>query len=86
MKHLLRKKGGESNESNKPDLTPINEDDFVNNAVVENFEINQNSNLAAILSNETLETVSIFKRPPNVDIDNKRMYYQEQALNFKEDW
>lgn len=87
LKHLLRKKGDESNKSNKTDktdntdLTPINEEDVVNDAIIE-----QHANLATILSNETLETVSIFKRPPNVDISNKRMYYQEQALNFKEDW
>ena len=99
LKHLLRKKGDESNESNKPDLTPINEEDVVNNTIVEqcdinditesnidHFDINQNASLATILSKETLETVSIFKRPPNVDISNKRMYYQEQVLNFKEDW
>jgi len=99
LKHLLRKKSDESNDSNKSnktDLTPINEEDVVNNAIVEqhginevsinNFDIDQNASLATILSNETLETVSIFKRPPNVDIANKRMYYQEQALNFKEDW
>lgn len=104
LKHLLRKKSDESDESNKPDLTPINEEDVVNNTIVEQcdineitesninqFEINQNdinevNELATILSNETLETVSIFNRPPNVDISNKRMYYQEQVLNFKEDW
>lgn len=106
LKHLLRKKCDESDESNKPDLTPINEEDvvnknfvnsdFVNNTIVDqndiaevsidHFDINQNASLATILSNETLETVSIFKRPPNVDISNKRMYYQEQVLNFKEDW
>lgn len=89
LKHLLRKKGDESNKSNKTDntdLTPINEEDVVNNAIVEECDINEVNELATILSNETLETVSIFKRPPNVDIANKRMYYQEQALNFKEDW
>ena len=106
LKHLLRKKGDESNKSNKTDLTPINEEDVVNNDFVNNtivdqhdinqnyinesntdhFDINQNASLATILSNETLETVSVFKRPHNVDISNKRMYYQEQALNFKEDW
>ena len=97
LKHLLRKKGDdESNKNDKTDLTPINEEDFINNAIVEqhginevsinNFDIDQNASLATILSNETLETVSIFKRPPNVDIANKRMYYQEQVLNFKEDW
>lgn len=99
LKHLLRKKGDD--ESNKPDLTPINEEDvvntnlvnndFLNNTIVEQHDINevnihQHDDLATILSNETLETVSIFKRPPNVDISNKRMYYQEQVLNFKEDW
>lgn len=98
LKHLLRKKG--SDESNKPDLTPINEGDVVNTIVeqhgfnevnVNNFDIdqcdiNEVNELATILSEETLETVSIFKRPPNVDIANKRMYYQEQVLNFKEDW
>lgn len=88
LKHLLRKKG---DESKKPDLTPINEEDVVNNTIVEQCDIDQTdinevSNLATILSNETLETVSIFKRPPNVDIANKRMYYQEQVLKFKEDW
>ena len=86
LKHLLRKKGDESNESNKPDLTPINEEDVVNNTIVEQCDITEVNDLATILSNETLETVSVFKRPPNVDISNKRMYYQEQALNFKEDW
>lgn len=97
LKHLLKKKGND--ESNKPDLTPINEEDVVNNTIVEqcdinditesnidHFDINQNASLATILSKETLETVSIFKRPPNVDIANKRMYYQEHVLNFKEDW
>lgn len=99
LKHLLRKKGDDK--SDKPDLTPINDEDVINNTVfeqcdieqhsIDEFNINQNginevNKLATILSNETLETVSIFKRPPNVDISNKRMYYQEQVLNFKEDW
>ena len=96
LKHLLRKKGDGCSESNKPDLTPINEEDVVNNTVIEQCDIeqceinevniDQHDHLSTILSNETLETVSIFKRPPNVDISNKRMYYQEQVLNFEEDW
>ena len=86
LKHLLRKKGDGSDKSNKPDLTPINEEDVVEQCDINQCDINEVNELATILSNETLETVSIFNRPPNVDIFNKRMYYQEQALNFKEDW
>lgn len=83
LKHLLKKKG---DDCNKPDLTPINEEDVVEQFDINQCEINEVNELATILANETLETVSIFKRPPNVDISNKRMYYQEQVLNFKEDW
>ena len=70
-------------------LEPINEDSVTN--VSEFLETtvksdNKDISLSQTLAMETLDTISVFKRPPNVDIREKNRIMMESVINFKEEY
>lgn len=75
LKHLMRKKVDKKKDG--IDTSPINE---------EHLLVNEQTSHADQLSNETLESICVFKRVPSVDLFEKRRIISEQMLNFKEEY